>query len=71
MDQEINDRYTEHERNAKADEQLKLAIGDRVIAQKQIGTVDKIEVWTGANMYSVRFDKGGRWAYRGSELKRI
>jgi len=67
----LNDRVAQLQVCAAHDKVVNFAVGDRVTFRRAIGTIDKIEVYEGANMYSVRFDQGGRWAYRSVDLKRV
>lgn len=65
MDQAINDMH----KMRMADETAGFQVGDRVSFQGQVGTIDRIDSFGGANMYCVRFNIG-RWAYRATQLKR-
>lgn len=71
LDQIINDRIAILEKCKAADERKRLRVGDRVRYNRNVGRIDNIVIWEGANMYDVRFDKGGRWSYRATELHRV
>lgn len=71
LSQMLADHSAYIEKCVQGDLRKKFRIGDRVRYRRMIGTIDMIVIDGGANMYDVRFDQGGRWSYRVTELHKV